>query len=354
MAAPAAPAPQPIRRGFIVPSAAFQLPTRADYGWQPVDRDRPPQVGDVIYGRIASLGQHVELENRSGRIHRLNEGTAAMFVYGTRYATDAYEALVPSEPRLVVDLVARSGVIGEVQVRNSKVLAPTTVEVLGHVVDGDGRPVNTRDHRISPPANRVADGPRSKLILVVGTSMNSGKSTAAAALCWALTVMGHKVRASKITGTASLKEILHMNDAGASHYNDFTHLGWPSTYLLDEADLLGIFQTLDLKYANNPRNYWICEIADGLLQRETAMLLASPVVRRRIHRLVLCATDTFAAIGGLHTLDHRFELEPDAISGLVTSSPLGVRELECVSKIPAFHAAEPDVQQLAELMVDHL
>lgn len=181
--------------------------------------------------------------------------------------------------------------------------------------------------------------------------MNSGKSTAAVAICWALTAMGHKVRASKVTGTASLKEILHMNDAGATRYNDFTHLGWPSTYLLDEAELLEIFNTLDLKYPNNPRNYWIVELADGLLQRETAILLHHPTVRQRIHRLVLCATDTFAAIGGLNTLDRTFDLEPDAISGLVTSSPLGIRELEHETKISAFDATEPDMGLLAELIV---
>jgi hypothetical protein len=36
--------------------------------------------------------------------------------------------------------------------------------------------------------------------------------------------MGKKVRASKITGTASLKDILLMNDAGANPYADFTYL----------------------------------------------------------------------------------------------------------------------------------
>ena len=46
-----------------------------------------------------------------------------------------------------------------------------------------------------------------KLILVCGSSVNAGKSTAAVALCWALTTMGHKVRASKITGTASLRRV---------------------------------------------------------------------------------------------------------------------------------------------------
>lgn len=288
---------------------------------------------------------------RVGQFHRLVEGAAGVFVYGNRYATDAFEAVVPDRHREVVDLVARSGVVGEVRVRSSKVMAPTVVEVLGRVVDGDERPVNTRDHRIQPPAGRVRREPRSKLVLVVGTSMNSGKSTTAAAICWALTVMGHKVRASKVTGTASLKEVLHMNDAGATHYNDFTALGWPSTYLLDEQELVEIFDTLDLKHANNPANWWVVELADGLLQRETAMLLSHPTVRARIDRLVLCATDTFAAIGGLRVLDEHFGLVPDVVSGLVASSPLGVRELRGETKIPAFDSAEPAVRSIAQHLI---
>lgn len=335
------------KRGYVLTSAAYAVPDRVVVGVRPVGDDRP-RVGDVMYGRVVGLGQHRELENRSGRIHRLSEGVAGIFVYGNRYATDAYEAVVPDTHRELVDLVARSGIVSEVRVRSSKVLAPSTVQVLGRVVDGEGRPVNTRDYRVQPPKGLVRSEPRSKLILVVGSSMNAGKSTTAAAICWALTALGHQVRASKVTGTASLKEILHMNDAGATHYNDFTALGWPSTYMLAGAELLEIFDTLDLKYANNPSNFWICELADGVLQRETAMLLASPMVRARIDRLVLCATDTFAALGGLRVLDDHFDLEPDVISGLAASSQLGVRELRGETKIPAFDSAEPEVRAIAE------
>lgn len=339
-----------IKKGYIPTSAAYAVPSRAVAGVARLG-DGPPQVGDVVYGRVLGLGQHRELENRSGRIHRLTEGAAGVFVYGNRYATDAYEALVPDAQRDEIDLVARSGIVGEARVRSSKVMAPTTVQVLGRVVDGDGCPVNTRHYRVEAPRGRERKEPRARLILVVGTSMNAGKSTTAVAICWALTVMGHKVRASKLTGTASLKEILHMNDAGATHYNDFTALGWPSTYLLEEEELVEIFDTLDLKYANNPSNWWIVELADGLLQRETAMLLANPTVQARIDRLVLCATDTFAAIGGLRVLDQHFGLEPHAISGIAASSPLGVRELRGETKIPAFDSAEPDVRPIADHLV---
>jgi hypothetical protein len=343
---------KPIPRGYIVPSAAFCIPASCvDSYTAPCGRPLP---GDVMYGKIATLGAHRELENRNGRIHRLTDSTAALFVYGNRYATDAFEAFVPDGQMDYVDLVARSGVIGRVQVRNSRIGTPTTVRVLGRVLDKDGRPLNTLDHSLVAPQGTVKKQPRSKLILVCGTSMNSGKSTAAVAICWALTTMGHSVRASKVTGTASLKDILHMNDAGASIYNDFTYLGHPSTYMLDEDDVLQIFNDLDLKFANNPRNFWVVEIADGLLQRETAMLLSSPEVRDRIHRLVFCATDAFGAIGGLHILEELYGLFPDAISGIVASSPLGIRELSNYSKVPAFDAAEPDLRALSEVLLGQL
>jgi hypothetical protein len=155
-----------------------------------------------------------------------------------------------------------------------------------------------------------------------------------------------------VTGTASLKEILHMNDAGAAVFNDFTYLGYPSTYMLEEGELLGIFDQLDLKFANNARNFWVVEVADGILQRETAMLLSSTEVKDRIHRLVFCASDAFGAIGGLHVLDEVYGLQADAISGIVAGSPLGIRELQTYTKVPAFDATEPDLRTLSEILLD--
>jgi hypothetical protein len=107
--------------------------------------------------------------------------------------------------------------------------------------------------------------------------------------------MGYDVRAAKVTGTASLKDILHMNDAGAESFADFTYLGYPSTYMLPETDVINIFDRLDLKYANNPKKFWIVELADGIAQRETAMLLNSPDVQARIDKLIFCANDAFGA-----------------------------------------------------------
>lgn len=337
-----------IKQGYILTSAAHVLKRKQIHHYQPIDKT--PEIGDAVYGVIERIGQHSSLENVSGRIHMIHNGTRAIFVYGNRYAPDYFEGLIPATSSDEIDLIARSGLIGKVVTKNFQIKDPTQLRILGYVVDENNNIINTRNFpRISPRTSEKIE-PRAKMIVVCGTSMNSGKSYAAAACCRALTVNGHTVKASKITGTASLKDILLMNDAGAYPFSDFTYLGYPSTYLLEEDELLSIFNRLDLKYANNPRNYWVVEIADGLIQRETSMLLNSPEIQSRIHKLVFCAHDAFGAIGGLKVLKDSFNLIPDAISGVCSRSPLHIRELSNFTDIPVFNSTDQNLDYLYGLL----
>lgn len=338
-----------IRRGFILPSAAYSVPKIKIRSYE--RQDKAPEVGDMVLGAIDYLGQHRSLENKEGRIHQVNGGTRAVFVFANRYAPDYYEGLIPDHLPRTADLLSRSGIVGEVKVKSSRVADPTRVKLMGYVLDETGRVLNTRRFNLIRPKASAKTGNRARLILNIGTSMNSGKSSTAAACCWALSTMGHKVRGAKITGTAGLKDILLMEDNGASPVADFTHLGYPSTYLLPEAELLHIFDSLDLKHANSPSNFWVVEIADGILQRETAMLLRSEAVRSRIHRLIFSAHDAFGAIGGLRILDSEFGLAPDAISGICSSSPLGIRELQAYTDLPVFNGLDRDLNRIAEILV---
>ena len=163
--------------------------------------------------------------------------------------------------------------------------------------------------------------------------------------------MGYEVRASKVTGTAGLKDILNMQDVGADRCSDFSFLGFPSTYMLDEAELVDIFEKLDARYAADPKRYWVVEFADGVLQRETSMLLKNSYIRSRIHRLVLSATDSFGALGALNTLRQEFDLMPHAISGICSSSPLMVRELSAPTKIPVANNVRRDLERLSEILI---
>lgn len=338
-----------VARGFILPSCAITLKPKQIRFYKCLDKI--PEPGDVIYGSVTRIGQHSSLENSSGRIHMIHDGTRAVFVFGNRYAPDYYEGLVPELMQPEVDLLARSGVVGTVRTKSSTVKDPTRIRVLGYVCDQDGSVLNTRSFPLIKPKMSSKKMPRSRMILVCGTSMNSGKSLAAVACCRVLATMGLTVRASKITGTASLKDILHMNDAGARPYADFSYLGYPSTYLLPEEEVINIFNHIDLRYANSPKNYWVVEFADGLIQRETSLLLRSTEVVSRIHKLIFCANDAFGAIGGLEILKERFGLTPDALSGVCSSSPLHVRELSGFTDIPVFNSAQADMHQLAKILI---
>jgi len=338
-----------IKRGFILPSAAFTIKERQVKFYDIVQKI--PEPGDVVYGSISRIGQHSSLENVSGRIHTIHNGSKAIFVFGNRYAPDYYEGLLPNTYVDEVDLIARSGIVGVMKTKNTLIKDPTRVKLMGYVCQEDGTVLNTRHFSLIAPQKTVKKEPRAKMILICGSSMNSGKSMAAVACCWALSTMGHTVRASKVTGTASLKDILHMNDAGARPYADFTYLGYPSTYLLPQEDVLAIFDHLDLKYANNPKNFWVVEFADGIIQRETAMLLSSPNVLSRIHRFIFCANDAFGIIGGLRILKERFNLVPNALSGVCSSSPLHLREMAEFTDIPVFNSANPELKLLANVLI---
>jgi hypothetical protein len=337
-----------LNKSYIIPSAAIGISQKMIKGY--VESDKTPEIGDLVYGSIEVIGQHPSLENGSGRIHSIHKGTKAIFVYGNRYAPDYYEGLIPEQHQEQVDLLARSGVVGEVITKSSKVIDPTKVKVLGYACDGEGNVINTRNFPVVTAKKTKKTFPRAKMILVVGTAMNSGKSAAAVACCWALSGLEKKVRASKVTGTASLKDILNMNDAGAERFADFTHVGFPSTYKLEDEEMMHVFNTLDLKYANTKENYWVVEFADGINQRETEMLLQHPEVRKRIHKLIFCAADAFGAIGGIKVLKEKFDLVPDAISGVCSSSPLHVKELTDFTDIPVFNSLKVDIDRMGKLV----
>lgn len=337
-----------IPRNFIIPSAGFVLRKSQIQYFSPMKIK--PVIGDVIYGEIIRIGEHSSIENASGRIHMLHNGKKGIFVFGNRYAPDYYEGFVPQEHVLEVDLLSRSGMVGEVGTKKESIKDATRIKVLGYVTSKNGEILNTTDFPKIVPKQTEKKFPRSKLILVCGTTMNSGKSTAAASICRTLSSADFNVRACKVTGTASLKDILLFNDSGANRYADFSYLGYPSTYKLSLENLNSIFNGMDLKFGNNPRNYWVVELADGIIQRETALLLKSNDVVSRIHKLIFCANDAFGAIGGLRLLQEEFRMSPNAISGVCSSSPLHIRELSQYTDIPIINSIHPNSNQLMSIL----
>jgi hypothetical protein len=338
-----------ITDSHLLAGAAFTVRRELIHGIAALDR--APRPGDLVCGKVMRLGEYEILEDREGRAQPICEGSRVIVVLGNRYAPDVFEGGVPDHLPDEIDLLSRSGVSGVMRVKHAGVKDPTRIRVEGCACDAEGRILNTRD--LCPPdPGPEADGiPRAKMILSIGTSMSSGKTTAAAACCEAIRAQGHTVSAAKVTGTASRRDVFLIRDSGADPVAEFCDLGYPSTHGLPEEELIELFCRLDRMMAGPERDFWVVEISDGILQRETAMLLRSEAVRSRLHRLIFSAIDACGAIGGIHILREDFGLVPDAISGICSSSPLGIREIQSLCDTPVINSPQRDLSQIADLLI---
>jgi hypothetical protein len=164
--------------------------------------------------------------------------------------------------------------------------------------------------------------------------MNSGKTTTAGTLARALGRANFGVAAGKVTGTAAGKDGRFYEACGARPVLDFTSAGYPSTYMLGLQELLGVYESiLGTLRASDP-DYIILEIADGIFQRETRMLLESAEFRRSADHVFFAASDSLSAESGVRSI-REYGLPLRAAAGSVTQSPLASREAEEALGVPS-------------------
>lgn len=287
-----------------------------------------PNAGDLVLATVTEVGHHARLESPEGRRAQLYAGDEIVVAFGARYAPDQFEAIVP-EDLGPCDLVAGGGIAAREVARHARVRKPTAIKPIGILIDGSGVALNVAQFALQPREQH----PRARnLVAVVGTSMNAGKTTAAANLIRGLTNGGLRVGACKVTGTGSGGDIWSMRDAGAVAALDFTDVGFATTAGADTEAIDRGALALVAELEAEDIDIVVAEIADGLLQQETAALLTAPSgFVSRIDALLLAAADSMGALAGAEWLRaHNLPLR--AVTGLVTASPLGTREAQ--SQLP--------------------
>lgn len=289
-----------------------------------------PVAGDLVLARVTAIGQHRRIENIHGRRGDLFVGDEIIVAFGNRYAPDQFEAYVPGDLG-PCHLVAGGGVAAQMTVKHSFMKQPTRIEPIGLIADADGEVLNLRRFAANPVANRFRRAPLR--IVVAGSSMNAGKTTTVASLVRGLTLAGFRVGAAKLTGTGSGGDLWSMIDAGAKAALDFTDAGHASTFGLDADALTAIAAKLLGALDERHCDIVICEIADGLLQKETAALLDIAKQKRWFDGLIFAAGDAMGAAYGANWLRER-QHDLIAISGLISASPLASREAAAVTGVP--------------------
>ena len=298
-----------------------------------------PRSGDLVLARISTLGHHRHIEQPDGRRAVLHAGDEIIVAYGDRYATDQFESQVP-QSLAEVQLVASGGIASEVLSRSMAVRRATDIQPVGLIGDAKGQPLNIRDFGLSPVH---PDRPRPRTAAVIGTAMNSGKTIHD--VVYGLARAGMPVGATKVTGTGSGNDYWCMIDAGAHMMLDFTDVGMSSTYKqpIDKLERKFLQLVNHLTASGTVLN--LVEIADGIYQRETSRLLESDTFNNLIDAVIFAAPDSMGAAAGvahLRGLGHNVV----AMSGLLTRSPLAVREAAAVTGLPVLtrdELADPEV-----------
>lgn len=291
--------------------------------------DGAPRSGDLVLARVAKIGQHKRVELTNGRKSRLFVGDEIVVTYGNRYAPDQFEAIIP-HALAPCHLVAAGGIAALLTFKHGSVKAPTAIEPVGLVTDKNGKVLNLADVALVPADHGRTQPP---VIAVVGSSMNAGKTTTAANLVRGLTNAGFSVSAGKVTGTGAGGDIWFMKDAGARRVMDFVDAGHPSTYLISPSAVKQTFLTLLTHLNRTDTDIIVIEIADGLHQTETSALVASDFFANHVDGVLYAAGDALGAIYGVGLL-RQWGVRVLAVGGVITRSPLGIREIQDTVDLP--------------------
>jgi hypothetical protein len=286
------------------------------------------RAGDLILAQIESIGQHGRVQLVSGRPSNIYPGDVIVLACGARYAPDQFEGLAEVGPD-GADLLAGGGCLGRMVACHERMKPATRLLPIGRLLDSNRKAINL-DRFALPATERSAEIP---VIFVLGTAMNSGKTTATAQLALGLRLAGYRVAALKGTGTGAFGDYNEYSDTGAHWVADFTDAGMVTTYR-EPLDRVKAGLNCLLGHAvERGCNIAVMEIADGLFQLETGALIADPWFRHRKAGLVFACGDAVAASGGVAELA-RHGLRPDALTGILSCSPMAVAEAVAATGVP--------------------
>lgn len=284
------------------------------------------EEGAAIACRVLTARkEYGHLELTTGRLARLVPGDLIVGVLGNRAALRGFCGRVPQhvEAGDVLHLLNLGGVIGVSDGDHAGLGTPIELEVIGTPVR-HGRGLRLSEHAIDRAV--PLGGRMPPVLLLVGTCMNSGKTTAAAVITRYLRKHGRLVHAGKVTGVAAIKDQLMFLDNGATKVMSFLDCGLPSTCY--HTDVPEVAHTLLAHLAQEAPDAIILEMGDGLLgEYGVDEVLADPLFAKHVTGAILAANDVVGAVAGAERLK-AWGIPIKVVTGPATDNTAGTRRLE--------------------------
>ena len=288
-------------------------------------------TGDFVAGRVTAATPTAQIELRNGRMRDVLVGDLVIGALGHRHATlevtGSWEAVGPDGK---MQILTSAGLLGAVLSCSPYIGGIISVCYEGHVLLGGTKA--TMERFVEPVPTQPWTTPT---LLLVGTSMSSGKTTAARVIVRRLVRAGRRVLGAKLTGAGRYRDIQAMADAGAEWVYDFVDVGLPSTVHPASAYRAALDQLL-ARMAAHPADVAVVEIGSSPLERYNGAA-AIAAVRDTVGCTVLCASDPYAVVGAVAA----FGFEPDLVSGIATNTEAGLDLLGRLTDVPALNMLDP-------------
>ncbi len=305
-----------------------------------------PLVDDVILARVARVGRHRQLESVHGGCSDLSPGDEIIVAFGASDAPERFDTRMPKSfgP---CHLAASGGTAATLTPRGHDD-APTELVPIGVLLDTRARRVNLARYGLG----RVpAHGTRPVTLMSVGSAARTGNTTTAASLIEGLTRAGKRVGAAKVTGTGSGNDPQRLRAAGAVAVLDFVDVGHASTAGLSSDALCRIVETVQGHMTSNGVEALVIELADGLLRRETEMLLRSSFFLDRVDAALLSSSEATSATAGVRCLE-QFGMSVLALSGSMTAWSVPALEASAAGGVPALSSDQLRTASTASSLLD--
>ncbi|MGA2320987.1 MAG: hypothetical protein ABSG95_09655 [Solirubrobacteraceae bacterium] len=284
-------------------------------------------TGDYVAAELTETSELTEtftIETVDGRSVEVIAGDLIVGALGRRAAT---LELVGDWKSVGEDLrmhtLTESGLLGRITSAATPPPHSTTVIYRGHVWR-DGK-LGMGD--FEPCVPRAAlDAP---VVLIIGTSMECGKTVAAKAVVRRLKAHGLRVAAAKLTGVGHYRDILAMRDAGADAIFDFIDAGLPSTVVAAATYEAALLRLLSQLGGAHP-DVVVAEAGASPLEPYNGDV-AVRLLGDRVRCTVLCASDPYAVVGVISA----FQYQPDLVSGRATSTDAAIALVDRLCGVPA-------------------
>lgn len=294
--------------------------------------DIPCEEGVLVAARVLNnKTRYNQLELTSGRMATVTQGDIVVGALGHRKALLGYSGHLPTSLDVgdTIQLLNIGGVMGVCDSANPDVGPPFNCEVLGTVLHfpylGERIGVPAKAGRETFDRQAAIDTHDVPVVALAGTCMDSGKTAAACAIVGRLRHLGYGVSACKATGVSLRRDILAMEDAGASETMIFSDLGVVTT-TADNGPALT--RALLTRLSESKPDVIVLELGDGLLGAYgVEAILEDEAIRQALTVVVLCANDPVAAWGGAKILREQYGIEPAVVTGPATDNAVGVDQI---------------------------